>query len=130
MPSFEVRTLKQFLDSDQKIDCDCSNYWVCTHSGPLELERAIRRFGGEFDFYANQALLARHVRCSVCGHYGPTFRLGWKAERQPFTGSHGAGIEPLPVAAASARQLAREEWPEPEDWLKGGESVRTFGPRG
>ena len=92
MPSFEVRALKQFLDSDQKIDCDCSNYWVCTHSGPLELERAIRRFGGELSFYANQALLARHVRCSVCGHYGPPFRLGWKAERQPFTGSHGAGV--------------------------------------
>ena len=24
----EVRTLRQFLESDQVIDCDCSNYWL------------------------------------------------------------------------------------------------------
>jgi len=41
MGTLEVRNLLQFLDSDQVIDCDCSNYWVCSHTGPLRIELAI-----------------------------------------------------------------------------------------
>jgi hypothetical protein len=124
----QVRTLRQFLESEQKIDCDCSNYWVCTRSGPLKLDLAIQRLGWEFDFYAGRELLARVVYCSVCFNYGPTFRLGWEARPKTYAGSHGAGMDTLRVADAAVRELAREEWPEPQDWLKGGESVRKFGP--
>ena len=61
MPTLEVRTLRQFLESDQVIDCDCSNYWHCTHTGPLRLERAIQRLGWDFDFYVGRedAVIAR-----------------------------------------------------------------------
>lgn len=124
----QVRTLRQFLESEQKIDCDCSNYWVCTHSGPLRLERAIQLLGWEFDFYAGRELLARRVYCSVCAHHRPTFRLGWKARPGTYAGSHGAGMEPLDVGAATARQLSRKDLTEPADWLRGGDGVRRFGP--
>jgi hypothetical protein len=63
----QVRTLREFLESDQVIDCDCSNYWVCSHTGPLRIELAIQRLGWEFDFYAGREILAAHVYCSVCG---------------------------------------------------------------
>ena len=95
MPTFEVRTLRQFLESDQVIDCDCSNYWVCAHTGPLRLEMAIQRLGWEFDFYAGREQLAAHVYCSICGKRRPTFRLGWKERPDTYSGSHGAGMEML-----------------------------------
>ena len=61
MSAFEVRTLRQFLDSDQVIDCDCSNYWICAHTGQLRLELAIQRLGRDFDFYARRSELAARV---------------------------------------------------------------------
>ena len=76
MPTLQVRTLRQFLESDQVIDCDCSNYWECAHTGPLKIEMAVQRLGWEFDFYAGREVLAAHVYCSICGKYHPTFRLG------------------------------------------------------
>lgn len=126
MPAFEVRTLRQFLESDQVIDCDCSNYWVCSHSGPLRIEMAVQRLGWDFDFYAGRSLLASHVFCSVCGKFHPTFRLGWKERPTTYTGSHGAGAE---LASALERPLQPPEWGEPDDWLKGGSVIRRFGPR-
>jgi hypothetical protein len=122
----EVRTLKQFLESDQVIDCDCSNYWVCTHSGPLRLERAIQRLGWEFDFYAGRQVLGRVVFCSVCGKHEPTFRLGWKDRPATYSGSHGAGIEMKPASEISSSVPFR--WIEPADWQRGGTNVRKFGP--
>ena len=61
MPTLQVRTLRQFLESDQVIDCDCSNYWECAHTGPLRIEMAIQRLGWEFDFYAGREALAERV---------------------------------------------------------------------
>ena len=125
----EVRTLRQFLDSEQKIECDCSNHWICTHSGPLRLQLAIQRLGWEFDFYTGRQVLAAVVYCSVCGKRRPTFRLGWKSSPSAgFAGSHGAGMATLKVEDASQRQRHRGEWLEPKDWLKGGDGVRRFGP--
>jgi hypothetical protein len=125
----QVRTLRQFLDSEQRIDCNCSNYWVCSHSGPLRLELAVQRLGWDFDLYAGRGLLARHVYCSQFGHYHLTFRLGGKTSPVAgFAGSHGAGMTPLNVMEATQRQLDRAKWPEPSDWLKGDENVRKFGP--
>src|SRR3569833_3564689 len=92
MPTLQVRTLRQFLESDQVIDCDCSNYWECAHSGPLRIEMAVQRLGWEFDFYAGRAILASQVYCSVCGKYHPTFRLGWKTRPNTYTGTHGVGV--------------------------------------
>src|SRR3569623_280311 len=54
MSTLQIRTLRQFLESDQVIDCNCSNYWECTHSGPLRIEMAVQRLGWEFDFYAGR----------------------------------------------------------------------------
>lgn len=124
--AIEVRTLRQFIESEQVIDCDCSNYFVCTHSGPLRLELAVRRFGWDFDFYAGREVLAAKVYCSVCGRRRPTFRLGWKERPDTYTGNHGAG-----AALRSVLDLRPIEgrWREPEDWLTGGTSVRKFGPR-
>ena len=127
MPTFEVRTLRQFLESDQVIDCDCSNYWVCSHTGQLRLEMAVQRLGWEFDFYAGRELLAAHVFCSVCGSYDPTFRLGWKDRPATYTGAHGAGMAMRSLAGSPP--LALSKWSEPADWLSGGASVRKFGPR-
>lgn len=76
---------------DQVIDCDCSNYWICSHRGPLRIELAIQRLGWEFDFYERRAELASRVYCSLCGKYHPTFRLGWKTRPGSYTGGHGAG---------------------------------------
>jgi hypothetical protein len=125
--SLEVRTLRQFLESDQVIDCDCSNYWVCTHTGPLRLEMAVQRLGWEFDFYAGREVLAAHVYCSVCGKRQPTFRLGWKERPSTYSGSHGAGLEMIPVSEVGSGVSSK--WTEPPDWLKGGANVRKFGPR-
>lgn len=123
---FEVRTLRQFLESDQVIDCDCSNYWVCAHSGPLRIEAAVQRLGWDFDFYDGRLLLARVVYCSVCGKYEPTFRLGWKNRPSTYSGSHGAGMTMVPLAAVGLKSRAR--WSEPSDFLRGGITVRRFGP--
>jgi len=126
MPTFEVRTLRQFLESDQVIDCDCSNYWVCSHTGPLRIELAIQRLGPDFDFYARRVQLAEVVYCSICGQRHPTFRLGWKTRPATYTGAHSAGVvvrsvvEPLNYPS---------RWPEPADWQSGGRYVRRFGPR-
>lgn len=129
MSSLEVRTLRQFLESDQVIDCDCSNYWVCAHTGPLRIEMAVQRLGWEFDFYAGREALAAHVYCSMCGRFHPTFRLGWKMRPETYTGTHGAGAEVRSVlkVAAHPQELAR--WVEPDDWRRGGGSIRKFGPR-
>ena len=124
----QVRTLRQFLESEQKIDCDCTNHWVCTHSGPLRLDIAVQRLGWEFDFYAGREVLGLITYCSICGKREPTFRLGWKARPSTYAGSHGAGMDPLPIADATLRQLDRSKWPEPGDWIAGGDSVRKFGP--
>ena len=126
MPTLQVRTLRQFLESDQVIDCDCSNYWECAHSGPLKIEMAVQRLGWEFDFYAGREVLSAHVYCSVCGKYHPTFRLGWKTRPSTYTGTHGAGAEVRSVLDMTAPLIG---WREPDDWLRGGESVRKFGPR-
>lgn len=126
MPTFEVRTLRQFLESDQVIDCDCSNYWVCSHTGPLRLELAVQRLGWDFDFYERRTELAAKVYCSVCGKHHPTFRLGWKTRPAAYTGTHGAGAAARSVLAAPERQ---PDWMEPSDWKVGGASVRRFGPR-
>ena len=123
--AFEVRTLKQFLDSDQVIDCDCSNYWVCSHTGPLRLEMAIQRLGWEFDFYEGRVVLSRIVYCSICMKREPTFRLGWKQRPDSYSGQHGAGmivrgvLEPKPPMPI---------WAEPEGFRAGGSNVRKFGP--
>ena len=122
----EVRTLKQFLESDQVIDCDCSNYWVCTHSGPLRLEMAVQRLGWEFDFYAVRTLLGRIVYCSICGKREPIFRLGWKDRPDTYSGSHGAGMEMKPISEIG--QSVSVRWIEPDDWQRGGGNVRKFGP--
>ena len=126
MPTLQVRTLRQFLDSDQVIDCDCSNYWECAHTGPLKIEMAVQRLGWEFDFYAGREVLAAHVYCSICGKYHPTFRLGWKTRPNTYTGTHGAG-----VAVRSVLDVAdpTNAWEEPADWLSGGSTIRRFGPR-
>ena len=124
----QVRTLQQFLESEQTIDCDCSNYWSCTHSGPLRLELAIQRLGWSFDFYAGREILARRVYCSLCGRRQPTFRLGWKTRPQTYTGTHGAGMDVISVLDVPKRTMA-VHWVEPSDWRRGGSSVRTFGPR-
>ena len=129
MAAREVRTLGQFQASEQKIDCDCTNYWVCSHSGPLRLDLAINLFGPEFDFYTGREQLSRHVFCSLCAHYHPTFRLGWKTPpARAFAGSHGAGVAVLPLGASTERQLSRPQWQEPEDFRAGGSGVRKFGP--
>lgn len=126
MPTFEVRTLRQFLESDQVIDCDCSNYWICAHSGSLRLEMAVQRLGWDFDFYSGREVLAARVYCSVCGTYHPTFRLGWKDKPTTYTGAHGAGMAKRSVLHPPAVEPPR--WSEPPDWLKGGTNVRRFGP--
>ena len=127
MSTLQVRTLRQFLDSDQVIDCDCSNYWECAHSGPLRIETAVQRLGWEFDFYAEREVLSAHVYCSVCRKYHPTFRLGWKTRPSTYTGTHGSGAEVRSVRAVEARPST--QWREPVDWHKGGVNVRKFGPR-
>lgn len=124
--AIEVRTLRQFLESDQVIDCDCSNYWACSHTGPLRIEAAIQRLGWEFDFYAGRAVLARVVYCSLCGKRQPTFRLGWKDKPATYAGSHGAGMQ---MKRASETATAVLRWVEPTDWARGGGNVRKFGPR-
>jgi len=126
MGTLEVRNLLQFLDSDQVIDCDCSNYWVCSHTGPLRIELAIQRLGGDFDFYARQGELAGIVYCSACGKRRPTFRLGWKTRPATYTGTHGSGAVPRSVLTSSA---SASQWTEPPDWRIGGSNVRRFGPR-
>ena len=126
MPTLQVRTLRQFLESDQVIDCDCSNYWECAHSGPLKIEMAVQRLGWEFDFYAGREVLSAHVYCSVCGKYHPTFRLGWKTRPSTYTGTHSSGAEVRSVLEPSA---SVRTWREPVDWLRGGQTVRRFGPR-
>lgn len=126
MPQIEVRTLRQFIDSDQVIDCDCSNYWVCSHSGPLRIELAVQRFGGDFDFYQRRSELASHVYCSLCGKFHPTFRLGWKMRPRTYTGSHGAGAI---LRSDQSARLPATRWEEPVDWMVGGTSTRRFGPR-
>lgn len=126
MPTFEVRTLRQFLESDQVIDCDCSNYWVCSHTGPLRIELAVQRLGWDFDFYARRTELAAHVYCSACGRYHPTFRLGWKTRPATYTGTHGSGAL---LRSVPETRLAMPNWQEPEDWKAGGDNVRRFGPR-
>ena len=125
MPTLQVRTLRQFLESDQVIDCDCSNYWVCAHTGPLRIEMAVQRLGWEFDFYVGREALAAHVYCSVCGKFHPTFRLGWKTRPETYTGTHGAGAVVRSVLSVERHSTA---WEEPEDWLRGGTNVRKFGP--
>jgi len=125
MPTFEVRTLRQFLESDQVIDCDCSNYWVCSHTGALKIELAIQRLGWDFDFYARRPELAAHVYCSACGRYHPTFRLGWKTRPATYTGTHGSGAVTRSVLEIRS---VMPEWREPEDWKAGGPNVRRFGP--
>lgn len=127
MPTFEVRTLRQFLESDQVIDCDCSNYWICTHTGPLRIEMAVQRLGWEFDFYSGRELLAAHVFCSVCGTYHPTFRLGWKDRPTTYTGAHGAGMTMRSLSLPDAAVVPT--WTEPADWSSGGGRLRKFGPR-
>jgi hypothetical protein len=126
MSSIEVRTLRQFLESDQVIDCDCSNYWICSHTGPLRIEMAIQRLGWEFDFYAGREALAGRVYCSICGKRRPTFRLGWKSRPETYTGTHGAGVVVRSVLDVAEH---RSSWREPSDWLRGGSTVRKFGPR-
>lgn len=126
MPQIEIRTLRQFIESDQVIDCDCSNYWVCSHSGPLQIELAAERFGGDFDFYQRRGELASHVYCSLCGKFHPTFRLGWKTRPTTYTGSHGARAALQSVHNARAPSI---RWQEPADWMVGGTSSRKFGPR-
>lgn len=126
MTSLEVRTLRQFLESDQVIDCDCSNHWQCNHSGPLRIEMAIQRLGWEFDFCAGREVLASRVYCSLCGMRRPTFRLGWKTRPETYTGTHGAGILTQSVLTAVKTKSACQE---PDDWLVGGGNVRKFGPR-
>jgi hypothetical protein len=125
--TLQVRTLREFLESDQVIDCDCSNYWVCSHTGPLRLELAIQRLGWEFDFYAGREILAARVYCSVCGKRRPTFRLGWKDRPQTYSGSHGAGMDVASVLEMKPAMPHR--WIEPDDWRRGGTNVRKFGPR-
>ncbi|HTN64179.1 MAG TPA: hypothetical protein VL147_21920 [Devosia sp.] len=125
MAIVQVRTLREFLESDQVIDCDCSNYWTCSHSGPLRLEMAIQRLGWDYDFYAGREDLARAVYCSVCGQRKPTFRLGWKDKPATYTGSHGAGME---IGAATRPDSQPFKWIEPDDWLVGGTRIRKFGP--
>lgn len=126
MPTFEVRTLRQFLESDQVIECDCSNYWVCSHTGPLKIELAVQRLGWDFDFYARRVELAARVYCSACGRYHPTFRLGWKTRPATYTGAYGAGAAVRSVLTPPAPM---PDWPEPADWHAGGANVRRFGPR-
>jgi hypothetical protein len=126
MAKIEVRTLRQFLESDQVIDCDCSNYWVCSHTGPLRIELAVQRLGWDFDFYARRAELAAHVYCSACGRYHPTFRLGWRTRPTTYTGAHGAGAVVRSVLTPPAPV---PHWSEPSDWHAGGANVRRFGPR-
>ena len=126
MAKIEVRTLRQFLESDQVIDCDCSNYWACSHTGPLRIELAIQRLGWDFDFYARRADLAAHVYCSACGRYHPTFRLGWKTRPATYTGAHGRGATTRSVLEGPS---AMPSWQEPEDWKAGGANIRRFGPR-
>ncbi len=126
MPTLQVRTLRQFLESDQVIDCDCSNYWECTHTGTLRIEMAILRLGWEFDFYTGREALAERVYCSICGKRRPTFRLGWKTRPNTYTGTHGAGAS---VRSVLTPTVERTRWDEPPDWQSGGIGVRKFGPR-
>jgi len=126
MTTRQVRTLRQFLESDQVIDCDCSNYWVCSHTGPLHIELAIQRLGRDFDFYERREALAAHVYCSLCGKFYPTFRLGWKTRPETYTGGHGAGVAMRSVLNAP---VELPTWDEPDDWVIGGGDVRRFGPR-
>ena len=105
MSSIEVRTLRQFLESDQVIDCDCSNYWICSHTGALRIEIAIQRLGWEFDFYAGREALAERVYCSICGKRRPTFRLGWKSRPETYTGTHGAGAAVRSVLDVAEHEL-------------------------
>jgi hypothetical protein len=120
----QIRTLRQFLESDQVIDCDCSNYWVCSHSGTLKIEMAIERLGWNFDFYSGREQLAARVYCSLCGWRRPTFRLGWKERPATYTGSHGGGMNVRTIASRPSPQ-----WNEPADWRQGGDGLRKFGPR-
>jgi len=112
MATAEVRTLGQFLESDQVIDCDCSNYWICSHTGPLRIELAIIRLGQEFDFYERRAELAAHTYCSVCGKFHPTFRLGWKTRPATYTGLHGGGAT---LTSVSTTPPSLPTWVEPAD---------------
>lgn len=81
MSSLEVRTLRQSLESDQVIDCGCSNYWLCSHTGALRIEMAVQRLGREFDFYVGREVLAAHVYCSVCGSSTPHSGLAGRRGR-------------------------------------------------
>lgn len=104
---------------------DCTNYWVCSHTGPLRIELAIQRLGWDFDFYARRAELAAHAYCSACGRFRPTFRLGWKTRPATFAGTHGSGAVTRSVLESRS---VMPEWHEPADWKPGGAHVRRFGP--
>lgn len=56
--AIEVRTPRQFYESDQFIECDCSNNRACAHSWVLRLEMANQRLGWDCDFYAGRDALA------------------------------------------------------------------------
>ena len=126
MPTHEVWTLRQFLESDQVIDCDCSNYWVCAHTGPLRIDLAIQRLGWDFDFYDRREELSAHVFCSVCGRHRPTFRLGWKTRPHTYAGTHGVGGAVCTLLVSPSDPTT---WNEPSDWMTGGSHIRKFGPR-
>ena len=125
--AIEIRTLRQFYESEQSIECDCSNYFVCSHTGPLRLEMAIQRLGWEFDFYVGREALAGRLYCSICGKRQPTFRLGSRMPKGGHAGTHGAGAVPRSVLDVASR--VPSAWAEPVDWLAGGKTVRKFGPR-
>lgn len=102
-----IRTLGDFRDTDRAIHAYCSHYWVCTHDAQLRLDLLADRLGWAFDFYAGREHLASCLRCSVCGWRYPTFALGHAGKRPEFSGTHGAGIVPLPEDQFIAIHRAR-----------------------
>lgn len=102
-----IRTLEDFRDTHRAIHAYCSHYWVCTHDAQLRLEFLAERLGWSFDFYDGRDHLASRLRCSICGWHFPTFALGHAGKRPEFSGSHGAGVVPLPREEFIVLQRAR-----------------------
>lgn len=103
-----IRTLRDFSDTDRAIHAYCSHYWVCSHDAQLRLDFLAEHVGWHFDFYDGRDYLAGRLRCSICGWHFPTFALGHAGKRPEFSGTHGAGVVPVPSDEFIALQRARD----------------------
>ncbi|GEM_PF-1090168 len=99
-----IRTVEDFQDAHRAIHAYCSHNWVCTHGAQLRLEALAERLGLSIDFYDGHDDLASRMRCSKCGWHFPNFALRHAGKRPEFSGSHGAGVVPIPAEEFIALQ--------------------------